>query len=81
MSQEGRRALHAYLSPEAYAAWLEAADAIGVTLSGLLEALGQDLAVHAPSSKDGTKHPRWDEIVTNARNIDVSRRRRNIRRS
>jgi|688.fasta_scaffold06002_13 hypothetical protein len=67
MSSE-RRAIHAYLSPEAHESWRNFADENGVSVSALLEAyaaLLQDLG------DDGRK-----AIVGAARMIDSARRRR-----
>lgn len=57
------------------------ADNIGVSLSALLEALGNDFAELPPA--DSTKqqrHPRWTKIEVAARRIDASRRRRTFKR-
>lgn len=73
MSDE-RRALHAYLSREAHDAWHDFAAEQGVSVSGLLEAYGQELA---PVVNEG-KQPRQDHLalVDSARRIDAKRRRR-----
>ena len=71
---EERRAIHAYLSPDAHEVWHTVSQEAGVSVSGLLEALAADMAANAP---DQGGHPRWDEIVRRARAIDAQRRRRN----
>jgi len=72
-----RQALHAYLSEEAHAAWQTFAEENGVSVTGLLEQLGLDLAdelevggdpVDATEIRQG-----W---VKGARRIDAARRRR-----
>ena len=68
-----RRAVHAYLSDGSHAVLHDLADTAGVSLSGLLEALAQDLGAHPPG-RGG--HPRWDEVVQRARKVDAGRRRR-----
>ena len=69
-----RRALHAYLSPEAHDAWHDFAAEQGVSVSGMLEAYGVELA--AVTGKGGK--PRKDQIALAdaARKIDAARRRR-----
>lgn len=69
-----RRALHAYLSPEAHDAWHDFAAEQGVSVSGLLEAIGEDLV---DVTKKGGK-PRKEHLllVDAARKIDAARRRR-----
>lgn len=74
MSNDDRRALHAYLSREAHDAWHDFAAEQGVSVSGLLEASGQELAPVA----QGSSRPRKEqlELVEAARKIDAARRRR-----
>ena len=69
--------MHAYLSDEAHATWLEVATDYGVSLSGLIEAMGADLARPADERVLG---PRLDALVTRARRVDADRRRRSGRR-
>jgi hypothetical protein len=80
MEPEGRRALHAYLTPKAYQGWVDTADDLGVSVSGLLEAFGRDLAENPPGAKGGKGHPRWHDLSALARRIDAERRRRRIPR-
>ena len=71
---EERRALHAYLTPEAHDAWHDFAAENGVSVSGMLEAYGLELS----SIVDGSAKPRKDQqaLVDTARKIDAVRRRR-----
>lgn len=71
---DDRRALHAYLSREAHDAWHDFAAEQGVSVSGLLEASGRNLAPVV----DGNAEPRKEqlELVDAARKIDAARRRR-----
>jgi hypothetical protein len=71
---DDRRALHAYLSREAHDAWHDFAAEQGVSVSGLLEASGRNLAPVV----DGNAEPRKEqlELVDSARKIDAARRRR-----
>lgn len=71
---DDRRALHAYLSREAHDAWHDFAAEQGVSVSGLLEAYGHDLAPVAT----GASRPRKEHValVEAARKIDAVRRRR-----
>ena len=68
-----RRAIHAYLTEDSHEVWHSVAEESGVSLSGFLEALAQDMKAHPPE-KGG--HARWDDIVRSARKIDAHRRRR-----
>lgn len=71
---DDRRALHAYLSREAHDAWHDFAAEQGVSVSGLLEASGLNLAPVV----EGRSEPRKEqlELVDAARKIDAARRRR-----
>ena len=69
-----RRALHAYLSPEAHDAWHEFAAEEGVSVSGLLEAYGREL-VPVVEGK-ATMRKDHQALVKEARKIDAARRRR-----
>lgn len=68
-----RRAIHAYLSSACHDVWHRVSEEAGVSLSGFLEAMAGDMAKHPPESGG---HPRWDDIVREARKIDSQRRRR-----
>jgi hypothetical protein len=66
-STTDRKALHAYLSPEAHTIWSDYASEMGISLSALLEAIAQAGAIN------------WKEasaVVKAARQIDADRRRR-----
>lgn len=73
---EERRAVHAYLTVESHDVWHRVSEEAGVTLSGFLEALAKDMGEHPPGAGG---HPRWAEIVTDARKVDARRRRRGRR--
>lgn len=66
-----RKAIHAYLSVQHHDAWHDAADEMGVSLSGLLESMGAKMLQEGDS---------WlAEFEKPARKIDVARRRRGPR--
>jgi len=71
---EDRRALHAYLSAEAHDAWHDFAAEQGVSVSGMLEAYGLELA-QVTSGKTKAKKEQI-ALVDTARKIDAVRRRR-----
>ena len=67
-----RRALHAYLSKDAHKAWHSFAASHGVSVSALLEALGQELETASdPSLPVGSA-----DLVASARSVDAERRKR-----
>lgn len=67
---QSRATIHAYLSDQAGEAWHTFADENGVSISGLAESLGLDLAA-------GIDDPaRLEAWVKDARRIDSTRRRR-----
>lgn len=70
---EERRALHAYLTPEGHAGWQEFADENGVSISGLLEALGTVLHEEMAEAGGADIRQPW---VKAGRKIDALRRRR-----
>lgn len=67
MPQEDRKAIHAYLTVASHDAWHKEAEENGVSLSGLLEVLAEDLPTIIENSSD---------IIKRARRIDAQRRRR-----
>ena len=67
------RAVHAYLSDDAHETWQEVATEYGVSVSGLIEALGADLG--APVDEQVIA-PRLPELIKRARRVDADRRRR-----
>jgi hypothetical protein len=71
---DDRRALHAYLSREAHDAWHDFAAEQGVSVSGLLEASGQNLAPVVEGNAQLRKEQQ--DLVEAARKIDAARRRR-----
>ena len=76
MSQEnGRKALHAYVSDDAHDQWHGFAAEQGVSVSAILEALAPELDTDAnPDPVD--LNSRLTGVVKAARKIDAQRRRR-----
>lgn len=72
---EDRRALHAYLSEEAHAAWQGFAEENGTSVTGLLEELGRQLDEEIAAAGGDAASVRQD-WVKGARKIDAQRRRR-----
>lgn len=68
-----RQALHAYLSEEAHAAWGVFSEENGVSVTGLLEALGLELAEEIEQADPDTIRRDW---IRRGRRIDAQRRRR-----
>lgn len=69
-----REAIHAYLSEEAHGAFQTFAEENGVSVTGLLEALGLELMAELSMSSSSTDvRQDW---VKRARKIDAERRRR-----
>jgi hypothetical protein len=75
-TEDRYRAVHAYLSDDGHATWLEVATEYGVSVSGLIEAMGADL--QRPEA-ERVLAPRLPALVTRARRIDADRRRRRAR--
>lgn len=73
---EERRALHAYLSEESILAWQSFAEGNGVSTTGLLEALGLNLAAEIEETGDTDIRQDW---VKAGRKVDAQRRRRTRR--
>jgi hypothetical protein len=67
------RAVHAYLSDDAHAIWQEVSTEAGVSVSGLIEAMGIDLTL---PSQERILTPDLAQLVTRARAVDAARRRR-----
>lgn len=71
---EERQALHAYLSEQAHTAWQTFAEENGVSVTGLLEALGVTLSDEIDAAGDAADiRQDW---VKQGRKIDAQRRRR-----
>lgn len=68
-----RQALHAYLSEEAHGAWMTFAEDNGVSVTGLLESLGHELAEEIAEAGDSDIRQLW---VKRGRKVDAQRRRR-----
>ena len=71
-----RQALHAYLSDKAHAAWGVFSEENGVSVTGLLEALGLELADELEQADADTIRRDW---IRRGRKIDAFRRRRGPR--
>lgn len=69
-----RKAIHAYLSPEAHSRWHDFAAEEGVSVSALLEAIAEEWGDRRrrgePVYGDG------EDVLTAARQVDAARRRR-----
>lgn len=76
MSQDnGRKALHAYVSDDAHDQWHGFAAEQGVSVSAILEALAPELDTEERLDT-GDLATRLDGVVKTARKIDAQRRRR-----
>ena len=76
MSEDnGRKALHAYVSDDAHDLWHGFAAEQGVSVSAILEALAPELNFEAVQSGEQLKE-RLNTVVKSARQIDAARRRR-----
>ncbi len=69
-----RRAIHAFVSPEAHEQWHDFAAEVGVSVSALIEAFAPELS--DPDRAKEAMHERLAFVVTSARKIDAARRRR-----
>jgi hypothetical protein len=69
-----RKAIHAYLSPEAHDGWHAFAAEHGVSVSGLLEAIALDWSDRLASGERA--YDNEDDLVRAARRVDADRRRR-----
>ncbi len=78
MSQDnGRKALHAYVSDDAHDQWHGFAAEQGVSVSAILEALAPELIVDDEEPAEGENlGERLDTVIRAARRIDAERRRR-----
>lgn len=73
MPSNNRPAIHAYLSAEAKDAWELFTVENGVSMTGLLEALGIELAEEMKHSQPDEV---WQDRIKKGRRIDADRRRR-----
>lgn len=71
----GRKALHAYVSDDAHDHWHGFAAEQGVSVSAILEALAPELDLEANVSREEIG-ARLNTVVKSARQIDAKRRRR-----
>jgi hypothetical protein len=75
VTTQDRSAIHAYLSEDALRAWQQLAEENGVSVTGMLEAIGEVLKAEIFANggdADGVR-PEW---VKAGRKIDAIRRRR-----
>lgn len=76
MSQDnGRKALHAYVSDDAHDQWHGFAAEQGVSVSAILEALAPELDTEA-RAEPAELTERLEGVIKSARKIDAQRRRR-----
>ena len=76
MSEDnGRKALHAYVSDDAHDQWHGFAAEQGVSVSAILEALAPELNLEDDQAQEQLTD-RLDLVVKTARRIDAQRRRR-----
>jgi len=76
MSQDnGRKALHAYVSDDAHDQWHGFAAEQGVSVSAILEALAPELDLESETDQ-AELGARLDGVIKSARKIDAQRRRR-----
>jgi len=71
---ETRRAVHAFVTDSAYAAWKLYAEEAGVSVTALVEAIGQEWAAVAATGQNMADFR--PELVSAARRIDVLNRQR-----
>lgn len=71
---DSRKAIHAYLTPEAHDRWHDFAAEEGVSVSGLLEAIARDWKEQIDAGAEAPAN--IEALAKAARKIDASRRRR-----
>jgi hypothetical protein len=71
---DARKAIHAYLTPEAHDRWHDFAAEQGVSVSGLLEAIARDWKEQLDGGADVPSEV--EQLAKTARRIDAARRRR-----
>jgi len=71
---DARKAIHAYLTPDAHDRWHEFAAEQGVSVSGLLEAIAQEWHERLVGVDDLPDEV--ERLTRSARRIDAARRRR-----
>lgn len=69
---ENRRAIHAYLSDDALEGWRDFADKTGVSVSGIIEVLPDELFL----TEDPELQAVCAKLVSAARKVDAIRRKR-----
>jgi hypothetical protein len=74
-ADNGRKALHAYVSDDAHDQWHGFAAEQGVSVSAVLEALAPELDLGA-GAETAVVSDRLEDVVKSARKIDAQRRRR-----
>jgi hypothetical protein len=76
---ETRKAIHAYVSEDAHSSWELFAEENGVSVTGLIEALGHAIAREIATTRDPTDvRQGW---VKEARRVDALRRKRTGKRA
>ena len=75
---EDREAIHAYVTAEAHDAWQQFADDNGVSMTGLIESLGQELREELETQEAWDLRQAW---VRAGRRVDAERRKRGRSRS
>jgi len=74
MSETSRRAIHAFVSPEAHEQWHDFAASEGVSVSALIQAFAAELGDEERGKQSVSQ--RLNVVVLDARKIDAARRRR-----
>lgn len=69
---DNKKPIHAYLAERHHAAWHDQADELGVSVSGLIGAVAEDMMID-PSLED---QERLERLAKRARKIDAENRRR-----
>ncbi|MEI7593182.1 MAG: hypothetical protein WCK41_08200 [Actinomycetes bacterium] len=72
-SEPRYRAIHVQISQEAHETWMSVTDEYGVTMAGILEAVGHDFSQPKDDRLLGSRLP---DLIERARGIDADRRRR-----
>jgi hypothetical protein len=75
---DGRRAIHAYLSDEGKDAWERMSEDNGISITGLMEAIGGEWGEDIKDN-GGEADGLNPDLVKKARKIDAERRRRGRR--
>lgn len=71
MTTEERRAIHCYVEPDTYEAWHDFCIDEGISVTALIQVLGDELAVVL-----GPRSPMGPTVIRQARRVAAARRRR-----